>query len=168
MENMAGPNLRLLVTKFSENCPSAPMSGDRPWAWPFCVHSSTLLFMINRNKATKPGRIFGDCLSHTSFYGCETRDLRKRHDCARLCSVLVTNYFSLNFCQGTKLLGCWGGTGMNNYVPMFVPGLGNPLMWLHLLWRGSLQGDGTGRGGGAALRGLRVFGVQLDENSVPT
>ena len=57
---------------------------------------------------------------------------------------------------------------MNSYVSMFVPGLGKPLMWMHLLWRGSLQGDGTGWGGGAARTGLRVFGVQLDENYVPT
>lgn len=57
---------------------------------------------------------------------------------------------------------------MNSYVSMFVPGLGRPLMWMHLLWRGSLQGDGTGWGGGAACTGLRVFGVQLDENCVPT
>lgn len=61
MEKVGGLNPRLLVTKFSENCPSDPTSGDRLWAWPFCVHSSTLLFMINRNKATKAGRIFGDC-----------------------------------------------------------------------------------------------------------
>ena len=38
---------------------------------------------------------------------------------------------------------------MNSYVPMFVPGLGNRLMWMHLLWRGGLQGDGTGWGWGA-------------------
>lgn len=47
---------------------------------------------------------------------------------------------------------------MNSYVPMFVPGLGNPLMWMHLLWRGGLQGDGTGWGWGAARTGLRVLG----------
>ena len=57
---------------------------------------------------------------------------------------------------------------MNSYVPMFVPRLGNPRMWVHLLWRGGLQEDGTGWGGGAALTGLRVFGVQFDENCVPT
>ena len=91
VEKVGGPNPRLLVTKFSENCPSARMGGDGPWVWPFCLHSSTLLFMINRKKATKTGRIFGDCLFCTSFYGCETRDPGKMHDYARLRSVLVTN-----------------------------------------------------------------------------
>lgn len=36
---------------------------------------------------------------------------------------------------------------MNSYVPMFVPRLGNLRMWMHLLWRGGLQEDGTGWGG---------------------
>lgn len=57
------------------------------------------------------------------------------------------------------------------FMPEGDPRLGNPLMWMHFLWRGTLQGDGAKRGAGGEGKtfiGLRVFRVLPKENCTST